>query len=58
MKKINGGEIEIGGVFEAGSVNSQGWKKWRTAKGEFSYRGELSKSEIDGYGVFKWPDGR
>ena len=24
----------------------------------FIYRGHLEKSQIDGYGEFKWPDGR
>ena len=56
IKKV--GNLEIGGVFENGTVSGKGFKKWLTSNGFFSYRGQLLNSQIHGFGVFKWPDGR
>ena len=50
--------IQIGGVFDGGVVNGKGFKKWRNQTGNFVYRGNLIDSQISGFGVFKWPDGR
>lgn len=74
VKKLKWGAIEIGGTFTNGQVNGKGYKKWRktvskTLNGPqgarqvkqndyFIYRGNLENSQIQGYGEFKWPDGR
>lgn len=63
IKKLNNGEVQIGGVFENGHVNGKGFKKWRSRDSDkhddvFIYRGNLVQSKINGFGVFKWPDGR
>ena len=54
-------------------VTGKGQKKWKNIRYEqqkiypykqirieeiFIYRGELKDSQIQGYGEFKWPDGR
>ena len=69
-KKLKYGAIEITGYFGSGQeVNGKGLKKWRKlVKGSgvriakqyeyFIYRGQLHNSQIEGYGEFKWPDGR
>jgi len=58
VKKMGNGQIEIGGCFDQGVVNGKGFKKWKGQQGVFVYRGELLDSQINGFGVFKWPDGR
>ena len=51
-------------------MNGKGLKKWRKViKGTagsrtgkqyeyYIYRGQLENSQIEGFGEFKWPDGR
>ena len=74
VKKLKWGQIEVGGNFINGQVSGKGYKKWRRtfnraiivnniqrvvkAHEYFIYRGNLEKSQINGYGEFKWPDGR
>ena len=74
VKKSNDGNIEVSGYFDSGNtVNGKGYKKWKRAtytqqnfypyksiKNEeiYIYRGNLVDSQIQGYGEFKWPDGR
>jgi hypothetical protein len=55
---MNNGNIEIGGFFERGQITGKGFKKWKTDQGIYIYRGDLVESQINGFGVFKWPDGR
>lgn len=73
-KKSNNGAIEISGNFDGKNmVNGKGYKKWKNIRYEQSthypfkqikaeemyvYRGSLKDSQIQGYGEFKWPDGR
>lgn len=72
--RINNGNLEINGYFDNNNlVNGKGYKKWkRFVYNEdpknpnkkirvaeiYVYRGQLKDSKIDGYGEFKWPDGR
>jgi hypothetical protein len=74
IKKIRWGEIQLEGYFNGQHINGKGVKKWRTfnvkeIKGTtksretkvpeyFIYKGDLEQSQINGYGEFKWPDGR
>lgn len=70
VKKLKFGAIEIAGNFSNGQeVNGKGLKKWRrlvksagsraTKQYEYYiYRGQMENSQIEGYGEFKWPDGR
>lgn len=70
VKKLKFGAIEIAGSFGANQeVHGKGLKKWRkviknarsmrTKQFEYYiYRGNLVNSQIDGFGEFKWPDGR
>ena len=55
---MNGGKVHIGGFFDKGQVTGKGFKKWHNDNGIYIYRGNLVESQISGYGVFKWPDGR
>lgn len=73
-KKTNNGAVEISGYFDGKNlVNGKGYKKWKNVRYEqsthypfkqikteehFIYRGNLKDSQIQGYGEFKWPDGR
>jgi hypothetical protein len=73
-KITNKGLIEISGNFDGnGLVTGKGQKRWkrvwyeqqemypfRNIRNEeiFLYRGDLVNSQIQGYGEFKWPDGR
>lgn len=73
-KKTNNGSIEISGNFDGkNQVNGKGYKKWKNTRIEqsqhypynkvkveeyYNYRGHLQDSQIQGYGEFKWPDGR
>jgi hypothetical protein len=64
VKKVNNGMLEIGGQYENGTVNGKGHKKWRkegtsiAAQTFYIYRGNLTNNQINGFGEFKWPDGR
>lgn len=74
VKKCNNGTMEIQGNFDNHCcVTGKGQKKWKIIRFEkqnfypykqvkveqlFIYRGELRESQIQGYGEFKWPDGR
>lgn len=74
VKKSNGGMVELSGHFDGrGVINGKGYKKWKKFSYEqqtfypyklnkieevFLYRGNLKDSQIQGYGEFKWPDGR
>lgn len=74
VKKLKWGQIEIGGYFHGGQITGKGYKKWRTKVAQkikvndklrhisryeyFIYRGNLQNSQIEGFGEFKWPDGR
>lgn len=69
-KKLKFGAIEIAGNFSnGGEVNGKGLKKWRKIIKNsnsrqpkqyeyYIYRGNLENSQIEGFGEFKWPDGR
>lgn len=63
-KKMNFGDQVLGGYFENGIVNGKGLKKWRkegSSKNQnqfYIYRGNLVNNQIEGFGEFKWPDGR
>ena len=70
VKKLKFGNIEVSGAFSNGQeVNGKGLKKWRKALKNtgtrttkqyeyYIYRGQLENSQIEGFGEFKWPDGR
>lgn len=70
VKKLKFGAIEIAGNFGSNQeVHGKGLKKWRkllkTTRSSrakqyeyYIYRGNLINSQIDGFGEFKWPDGR
>jgi hypothetical protein len=74
VKKSNNGTIEISGYFDGKNlVTGKGFKKWKKVKYDkqqhypyksikteemYVYRGNLKESIIQGYGEFKWPDGR
>ena len=69
-KKLRFGAVEVAGYFtNGGEVNGKGLKKWRKVVKAtnsrmskqyeyFIYRGNLENSQIEGFGEFKWPDGR
>lgn len=73
-KITNNGTVEISGFFDGnGIINGKGIKKWKKVFYEqqqfypykrikveenYFYRGNLKDSIIQGYGEFKWPDGR
>jgi hypothetical protein len=44
IKRLNNGQIEIGGYFENGEVNSKGYKKWKNMNEVYIYRGDLIKN--------------
>jgi hypothetical protein len=64
IKRLNNGTLEIGGYYENGAVHGKGHKKWRkegtsiASQTFYIYRGNLANNQIDGFGEFKWPDGR
>jgi hypothetical protein len=73
-KRSNNGTIEISGYFDGRNlVSGKGYKKWKRfsldqqihypfkqikTEENYVYRGNLKDSQIQGYGEFKWPDGR
>ena len=50
--------MTIGGIFEKGVVNGKGFKKWQKGNDIYNYRGDLMNSQIQGFGIFRWPDSR
>jgi len=44
VKRMNNGQIEIGGNFENGTVSGKGFKKWKNGGQICVYRGDLLES--------------